>query len=347
MKVYIDWQVSGNGYLEVGRTSTGEIGYIGHIPALSMRVRLARDGFVQIVGRDAVFFRNFGEDTPNPIGGDQNPNEVIHFKRYSPKNSYYGVPSIIAASTAIAGNEFAARYNLDFFENKAVPRYLMTLKGARLDKESERKLMEFFEVKLKGKNHRSVYIPLPSDDPNNKVEFKFEPVEASVQESSFTKYTNNNRDEILFVHRTPISKIGIADGISLAMAKDADRTFKEQVAAPDQLIINEYINKIIKEKTDVLVFKLNELTLTDEETQSQIDERYARIQTLVPNEIRARMGLAPIEKGDKPVVLGAQQRAEQTEQTAGNRTRDRNRAAGATDSAGQARNPQGEGRTTQ
>jgi bifunctional DNA-binding transcriptional regulator/antitoxin component of YhaV-PrlF toxin-antitoxin module len=146
------------------------------------------------------------------------------------------------------------------------------------------------------------------------------------------------------VHRTPISKIGIADGISLAMAKDADRTFKEQVAKPDQRIINEYINKIIKEKTDALEFRLNELTLTDEDTQSQIDERYLRMQTVVPNEVRARMGLPPIDQGDTIVDLKPQQQAEQRSQATQSRTRDQQRASARSDTGTRPRNPQGEGR---
>jgi len=30
MKAYTDYEATGNGYLEIGRTVTGEIGYIGH-----------------------------------------------------------------------------------------------------------------------------------------------------------------------------------------------------------------------------------------------------------------------------------------------------------------------------
>ena len=50
-KVYTDMQAIGNGYLEIGRTTRGEIGYIGHIPATTMRVRRLRDGYVQIIGQ--------------------------------------------------------------------------------------------------------------------------------------------------------------------------------------------------------------------------------------------------------------------------------------------------------
>ena len=49
IKFYTDVEATGNGYLEVGRTTTGRIGYIGHIPAKTMRVRRLRDGFVLLL----------------------------------------------------------------------------------------------------------------------------------------------------------------------------------------------------------------------------------------------------------------------------------------------------------
>ena len=218
IKVYTDLEATGNGYLEVGRTTGGNIGYIGHIPAKTMRVRRLRDGFVQLLYGKAVYFRNFGDmDTENPIAGQEDrPNEIIHLKKYTPMNNYYGLPDIVAAQVALAGNEFSGKYNLDYFENKAVPRYIITVKGAKLSPESERKLLEFFQVGLKGKNHRSLYVPLPSDTPDSKVEFKMEPIEAGNQEGSFEKYRKSNRDEILLAHRVPINKIGTPEGVNLA-----------------------------------------------------------------------------------------------------------------------------------
>jgi capsid portal protein len=94
-KVYTDVQATGNGYLEVGRTVRGEIGYIGHIPSTTMRVRRMRDGFVQIIANKVVYFRNFGAKNPNPVTSDNRPNEIIHFKQYSPLNTFYGVPDTI------------------------------------------------------------------------------------------------------------------------------------------------------------------------------------------------------------------------------------------------------------
>ena len=48
-KIYTDLETTGNGYMEIGRTANGRIGYIGHIPATTMRIRRHRDGYVQVV----------------------------------------------------------------------------------------------------------------------------------------------------------------------------------------------------------------------------------------------------------------------------------------------------------
>jgi hypothetical protein len=134
------------------------------------------------------------------------------------------------------------------------------------------------------------------------------------------------------------------EGVSLANARDADKTFKEQVCRPLQDFVEDKVNQIIKEFTDVFVLRFNELTLTDEDTQSRIDERYLRTQVLMPNDVRSRKGLPPRPGGDGPLVLNAQAQAEQKTQASGNRKRDQQRQANAPDQTGEARNPKGEGR---
>ena len=86
-KIYTDVQAIGNGYMEIGRTTRGEIGYVGHIPATTMRCRRLRDGYVQVIANKVVYFRNFGATNSNPVTEDRRPNEIIHFKQYSPLNT--------------------------------------------------------------------------------------------------------------------------------------------------------------------------------------------------------------------------------------------------------------------
>ncbi len=351
VKVWTDYEATGNGYVEIGRKVNGEIGYLGHVPAVGMRIRTKRDGFVQILSNKALFFRNFGDnETVDPVGNDPRPNEVIHFKKYSPTNNFYGIPDIIAAQQAIAGNEFSARFNLDYFENKAVPRYVVVIKGGTLSANAQRNILEFFQTDLKGKNHRTLFVPLPPDTTEAKTSFDMKPVEAGTQDSSFMNYTKSNLRDILMAHRVPVGKVTQADGASLAASRDADKTFKEQVCRPEQKLVEKKLNKIFKEVTDLFELKLVELTLTDEDTLSKMDERYLRWGVMLPNEVRARWGWTGIKDGDKATGMmqqqeaAAQAKAEQTAMGNATRTRDSARSAGATDSAGEGRNEQGAGR---
>ena len=344
-KVVTDMQSVGNGYLEVGRKSNGEIGYVGHIPAVSVRVRRQKDGFVQIVGGQVVYFRNFGDqERANPISTDPNPNEILHFKVYSPINTYYGVPDIVSAGQALIGDIFAQQYNIDYFENKAVPRYVVTVKGAKLNPESEKKLFDFMQTNLKGQNHRTLVVPLPPDNDQTKVEFKMEAIEAGVQEASFGKFHESNRNDILAAHQVPLSKIGQGD-ISVGAALASDRTFRDQIVRPLQRMVEKKINRLIAEKTDIVVFKFNELTLTDELAQAQIHEKYARIKAMLPNEIRDEIGLPHIKGGDEPLELTARQNADSANNARGNdqraQDRENNTSDGTTTVEG--RSPKGEG----
>jgi PBSX family phage portal protein len=347
--VFTDVHATGNGYIEVGRTVNGQIGYIGHIPATTIRVRRLHDGFVQMISNKVVYFRNFGAKNQNPITTDPRPNEIIHIKEYSPLNTFYGVPDVIAAMPSLLGDAFASQYNIDYFQNKAVPRYIVTLKGAQLSSEAEDKLFRFLQTGLKSQNHRTLYIPLPGDNDQNKVEFKMEPVENGVQEGSFHQYRQQVRDDILIAHQVPLSKLGGSDASNIAAALSQDRTFKEQVARPAQRNLEKILNKIIREKTDVLELKFNELTLTDEVSQSQILERYVRNKIMVPNEARDVLNLPQRPDGDAPMEMTPRQATDARANTAQTRERDAERTNNSSDSTAttEGRNPKGEGRSTQ
>lgn len=353
-KIMTDVETMGNGYMEVGRNEAGRISYIGHIHATTMRRRIKKDGYVQIVGREVTFFRNFGGDAPNPLGDDNNPNEIIHFSKYTPISSYYGTPEVLSARNAIAGDEFAARFNLDYFEHKAVPRYIVTLKGAKLSRDSERKIVNFLSSNLKGQHHRTLYIPLPEDQGNNKVEFEMQPVEVKVQESSFTKYHEQNREDVFMAHRVPPSQVGLMSGASMGAVKESARQFKEQVCRPWQDIIEKKLRRLFKEITDAFEIHFVELSLTDEETASRIHERYLRWEVYTPNEVRDWLGEKGLPGGDKTVGVLAQAKErssasrEQSAQANQSRQRDAERSGGPDGATSdRTRGPKGDGRQTE
>ena len=302
VRVWQDCLTVGNGYLEIGRNNEGKVGYIGHIPATMVRVRRHRDGFVQLSRANkiqAIFFRNFQDlEMEDPINGDPNPNEIIHFKMYSPNSTYYGIPAAVSAAAAIIGDKFAKEYNIDYFENKAIPRYAIILKGAKLSNKSKAELVNYFRNEVKGRNHGTLVIPLPASIGSDS-DIKFEKLEAGVQDASFDKYRKSNRDEILIANRVPAPKVGVYDNANLAVSRDADKTFKMQVIGPDQAIIEKKINRLLAEFTDMLQFKLKKIDLLDEDMESRIFDRYLRTEVISPNEVRGKIGFPERKDGDE------------------------------------------------
>jgi PBSX family phage portal protein len=356
-KVVTDYLTLGNGFMEVGRTIDGTIGYVGHIPGKSMRIRRPRDGFIQVVGNKYVFFRNFGDrKTKDPLSIQSQPNEIIHFKKYSPTEAFYGMPEVIAATQAIAGIEFAGRFNLDYFEHNGAPRYIIKTKGVKLTPQIHQDLLSFFQTQVKGKHHRAILVPLNGTD----KDIEFVPVEVGKQEASWSEYVRQNQEIILARHRVPSNRLGYVDGGGVAASRESDKIFKESVCRPEQSIIQKKINRIFKELTDLFDFKLSEYSLTDEETAAGIYERYLRWGVMVPDEVRTLLDMNPRSdgKGDDPVdtlstavavaelTAGdayntysgvGQQAAEQKAQAQQSRTRDQNRASTAPDSASSAK----------
>lgn len=311
IKAWTDALAMGNGYIEIGRNRSGKIGYIGHVPGAMVRVRRQRDGFVQLIGNKAVFFRNFQDtDTSDPINNDPNPNELIHLKFYSPSNNFYGIPPAVSAMAAIAGDKFAKEYNIDYFENKAIPRYALIIKGGKLSLQSKREVVNYFKNEVKGKHHGTLVIPIPSTMGKD-VDIKFEKLEAGVQDQSFDKYRKSNRDEIVIAHRVPAPKVGIYDNANLAVSRDADKTFKMQVIGPDQKMLEKRINRIMGEFTDLLKFKFAEIDIIDEDLKSRIHDRYLRTEVITPNEVREEIGLGAIKGGDEVLPYPAKVKKEQ------------------------------------
>lgn len=312
-KVWLDVRTTGNGYLEIGRKKSGKIGYVGHVPSPLLRIRKQRDGFVQLQtgSKKAVFFRNFQDlTTADPINGDPRPNEIIHFKTYSPTNNWYGVPEILSAISAIIGDKFAKEYNIDFFENKAVPRYAVIIKGVKLSNKAKQNLAQYFKHEVKGNNHGTLLIPLPSSIGND-ADIKFEKLEDGIQDASFDRYRKSNRDEIVVAHRVPATKIGIYDNANLAVSRDADKTYKTQVIGPDQKIIEKRINRIVKEFTDFLDFQLASMDIIDDDLRSKIHDRYLRDRVITPNEVRNELGLPAISGSSELLAYPANTKQEE------------------------------------
>lgn len=252
-QVKYDEESNGNGYIEVSRNGRGEIDGLYHIPSHTMRVKKDRSGYVQILsnGVDRVGYYNFGDKYELKEDGtleilpdrDRNINEVIHFRLYSEKSAYYGIPVDIAAIPTIVADEAARAHNNKFFTFSATPELALvfevdtaaipTLYGdqpikVEIDPNTKRDIEEHFRRNLAAKTFEPAIFHLPPG-----VKMRVEKLSSEQRDAGWMNFRKANKAEIREAHRTPGVIIGGAD-TNYATAAIEKAIYLEQVIAPEQ-----------------------------------------------------------------------------------------------------------------
>lgn len=263
-QVKFDEESNGNGYIEVSRNRKGEIDGLYHIPSQTIRIKKDRSGFVQVIdstGKKMPFY-NFGDKFELKETGSlellpdrsRNINELIHFKLYSHRSAYYGVPRDIAAIPTVIGDEAAREYNNKFFKFSATPELALvfsvdanaipTIYGdqpvkVEIDQNTKRDIEEHFRRNLAASTFEPAIFHLPPG-----VQLKIEKLSEPQKDSGWTTFRKNNKAEIMEAFRTPGIIIGAPDG-NYATAAVAKAIYLEQVISPEQEKYEQYIMALL------------------------------------------------------------------------------------------------------
>ena len=225
-RVAWDLECIGNGAIEIARDAKGRIGEVYHVHAHTLYVRSdgsSLAGYTQ----DAdipVDFDKFGEN------GERN--EILHFKKYTPLSTWYGMPEWVAALEALRLDQQKKIFYSSFFGNSAVPALAVVLEGAEFDSETETRLKAGFD-NMKGVDNafRTLLLSIPFEN----ATIKFEKLMADFKDMPFDKLTQATREEILAAHGTPPRLVGIITAGSLGGESEADaqlRNFVETKIKP-------------------------------------------------------------------------------------------------------------------
>ncbi|MCK4322907.1 MAG: phage portal protein [Armatimonadetes bacterium] len=296
--IWTDVECLGNSYMEVTRNSLGNIDGFYHVPATTIRIKPDDKGFVQLRGTQKRHFRSLGAEALADPVSDEPQNELIHFKKYTPQSGIYGIPDIVAALAAAAGDRAAREYNIDFFEHNAVPRMAIIIEGGQLSQELLAQIQNYMQTEIKGSGHKTLVLDVPGAD----TKVRIEPLTVGQHdEAAFLDYRKANRDEILMVHRVPPSKITIVENANLANSRDQDKTFREQVIRPEQRRIEYQINRMIREQMGIgdWEFRFRQADLGEEREEAEIARIYADLGVWTVDEIRQQQGLEPLVESEE------------------------------------------------
>lgn len=332
-----DEESTGNGYIEVWRDAENKPKGMAHVPSHTCRVMKGGRGFVQIRAGSRVYFKNFGDkrimdsengaflsdnegrwlDESKTIPFAQRANEIIHFKIYSPRSSYYGIPRYVAASPAISGNRLAAMRNVNFFDNDAVPRMLITVSGGELTAQTMQNLKSFFRKEARGvfNAHRVAILQAEkkqvSIQKEGGVKIDVHPLTiGKTDDASFMSYRKANDSEVREAFGIAEIFLGTSEDVNRATALVTQKTTNEQVFEPDvsekEYRINHTIVKAFGVRFVKFVFKRPKLAAQGEEAKAAKDYSDAGGFTL--NDLRRKLVGKPYPKelapyADLPIPL--------------------------------------------
>jgi len=258
-----------------------------------------------------VFFKEYGDTDEYDILGNRHSdgttipeemraNEMIHIKRYHPLSPFYGIPTWISCFTSIIGDEAAEKWNLAFFENNRVPRWMFVLSGANLSNEARDDIKKHFSEILRSRPHAPMVIANPS--PNMKVETH--KLETESNEASFLDYRKASRDEIIASHGVPPRMLGVITPGQLGGVGDSQsqrEDFKEFTIKPLQNLILEPINRLILPDAgfrdyEIALNNFNNATAEEFEKMCNACVKVVSNGVMTINEARKKLGLKEIDK---------------------------------------------------
>lgn len=314
--VKIDEEATGGGWLEILPTvgDPNAIAGFDHIPSYTMRVAKEGDRFVQMRPSDTskrVYFKPYGEkrdlncDTgvwgtaATPVPKDKLAHEVLYWKLYSPRSSFYGVPRAVATSPAIAGTRLAHRRNVNFFENDATPRLAVIVNGGELSGESLEMIRDFAEVRGKGVANAGRVMVLQARAADNitqntdQLKIQLVPLTVGVQDdASFAKYIAMNNEEIREAFGIGQIFIGTSDNVNRAVALAMKQLTVEQVFEPEAVRYEYKFNIILRDRFGVkhIRLKFKRPRTTDLQAEAQAFSMLAAAGGVTPNDIRDFLG---------------------------------------------------------
>jgi len=308
-KCIVDWGVTGWFTIEVSRDPvTKEVNGLWHIPAHTIRIHQNKKLFCQIRENKYRWFKkigieeNYDADTGEPVSSktDKNlANEIIYYRNYYPKSSYYGAPNVLGSIGAVRGIISIRDYNLSFFDNYGVPAAIVTLEGD-WEENSMKYINNFLDVEIKGSNnaHKTLVLELPTGGT-----LTWKPLSVDVKEGSFTIYYKQSRDEILSAYKMPPYRIGIAESGSLggSTAKEMTPIYINSTIAPLQKAVNRILTKSIIHNglnCEDINFQFNKIDTRDLDAEVKRWQTLFSVGAINVNFIRDKLNLEKVDHGD-------------------------------------------------
>lgn len=280
----INKKLTGSAFILKVRDNSGKVVELWNLRPDFMRILFDKDGTIQ-----GYEFSNNGGTTIFA------PEDVIRDSYPDPQNDFGGMSALQPASSRIDVEEFATKYQRNFFINNARPDFvLMSAKKIGADQKEE--IKSAWEKRHKG----------GKDQLNaGKGAFleggmTYQQVSISQREMDYIESSKMTRDDILVALAVPKPVVAITDDVNLANANTGMQIFLSETIVPEIKALTTKLNEelIYPEYGDIYFIDFEDPVPDNEIEKADIQTKRIASGTMLINEAREEWGDEPIRGGD-------------------------------------------------
>jgi HK97 family phage portal protein len=239
----------------------------------------------------------YGPLTPKDDPIEYDADVILHFRIEDPEDDTKGVSPLHSLEKTILIDLFAMDYTKSFYLNSAQTGVIFIVKHS--DGDEAKRNREWLEQNYVGTQnaHRPILLEGDVD------------IQKSVQTSQDMQYLEGrvlNRREICAVLEVDETKLGIFERSLRGSGNEGEDAFHAEVVFPRQQVVEDEINNILIWKIfgwDDILFQHREGDQRRKSQEAEIQDRHQKSGRKSINEIRAEMGLGPIDGGDIHFVM--------------------------------------------
>lgn len=234
-------------------------------------------------------------DTGNRI----DPNQLLFVRKYRPDTKYYGLPDYVSALNAIELEYELSNYQLNSVKQGFAPSMLVSLNNGDATDEQREVIWRTLNSLYKGSDNAGRFMLTFAPDAAHAPSVT--PINANNLNELYTTMAEFVQEQIIVGHRlTSPTLAGIKTPGELGSSNEleqASELFFTQVIGPEQLEIEETINKILH----INGFSLKAYIKDLQPLSYQISED-TMLQVMTLDEIRKKLGLQPLSQESRDEI---------------------------------------------
>lgn len=220
------------------------------------------------------------------------PDEIIHFKYPDPLNQYYGMSPLKAAQKRVLTEEYATKWQADFFLNSARPDGLIKNTNSTLTAEQKEDIRESWGKRHGGLNNSYKVAILEGG-------LEYQLISLSQREMDYIESLKFTRDDILVAFQVPKPIVAIVDDVNRANSETAMYIFLSETIKPEVDRLWEKVNEqlVSLDFGEEFMIEAEDPTPANREMKLKEYESGIKNRYMLINEVRAEEGMPPIKGG--------------------------------------------------